>query len=622
MSPSNRFVALLVLAVLSGACDRKDRDEPSPGARPAAPVLNPVTSPVNGASAALSGSSPAGVLLTVSGGASTVQTTADAAGRFAAVVPLRTAAGQETVNELEVVYALGGLASDPALARVVHDPVAPGPPDFALVVSPTAINPATLTGTAEPNAGVTVTGGAATAGAWAGADGSFSVQVPLVPNAANALSAVCADAAGNVGAPRAVTVVHDDVPPAAAAASLLRAFFDGVRLVVEGNFGAVEPGAAVTVRNVTTMGLPVAAQATAGGSFSAAMSGGANGNLVEVTLADAAGNASLSPHTTVTASLAWNALSPAGTAPTARVWAAAEYDLPRDRVLVFGGLDAGGATQDVRVLSLAPGSETWSAVAASSPPAARCGMSLHFDAPANRMIVFGGTDPAGPVWFQDLQALSLLVPGAEAWTALAGNTPPAARAFHASAFDSVTGMLYVYGGLGAAGTLGDLWQCELHAPSPVWAPITASGTVPPPLSGACAALDAPRSRLLLFGGRTQGGTLTNYVYTLDLASVVWARWSIMGTPPTPREGAAAVLDPAGDRWFVFGGDEGALRANDLHVLDLVAGGWTTALPGGTGPAAREGACLAFDSRRLHSVLFGGSSDGSTGTFFGDAQVLR
>jgi hypothetical protein len=82
------------------------------------------------------------------------------------------------------------------------------------------------------------------------------------------------------------------------------------------------------------------------------------------------------------------------------------------------------------------------------------------------------------------------------------------------------------------------------------------------------------------------------------------------------------LDTLSQRLFVFGGDTGSARMNDLYILDLNAGEWTAPTVGGTAPASREGASMAFDANRLRQVLFGGSSDGASGPFHQDALALE
>jgi sugar lactone lactonase YvrE len=85
------------------------------------------------------------------------------------------------------------------------------------------VSPVTLTGQAEPGSRVSVAPAADPAGvlAWAAADrasGVFTVAVPLQANAANDLVVLATGAAGLglTGPPAALSVLHDDQPPAVA----------------------------------------------------------------------------------------------------------------------------------------------------------------------------------------------------------------------------------------------------------------------------------------------------------------------------------------------------------------------------------------------------------------------
>ncbi|TMQ69727.1 MAG: hypothetical protein E6K80_10795 [Candidatus Eisenbacteria bacterium] len=54
----------------------------------------------------------------------------------------------------------------------------------------------------------------------------------------------------------------------------------------------------------------------------------------------------------------WNPLTPAGSPPSERKGQSVIYDPVRDRIIVFGGVDASGKRNDVWVLSLS-GTPTW-----------------------------------------------------------------------------------------------------------------------------------------------------------------------------------------------------------------------------------------------------------------------
>src|SRR5439155_558701 len=150
---------------------------------------------------------------------------------------------------------------------------------------------------------------------------------------------------------------------------------------------------------------------------------------------------------------AWSALAPAGTPPSARIWHTAIYDPARDRMLVFGGYDGRSLLNDVWALSLA-GSLAWTALApAGSPPSARYSPTAFYDPVRDRMLVFGGND--GGSLRNDVCAHSLA--GTTAWSSLPpGRYSHPARIWHTAIYDPVRDRMLVFGGYGT-GYLSDLW---------------------------------------------------------------------------------------------------------------------------------------------------------------------
>lgn len=91
--------------------------------------------------------------------------------------------------------------------------LAPPPPQVDPLAAFTHQNPLTVTGTAEPDALITITGGASSASAIT--SGPFAIPVSLVPNQLNILNLFVTGAKGSglTGAPIEMTITHDAVPP-------------------------------------------------------------------------------------------------------------------------------------------------------------------------------------------------------------------------------------------------------------------------------------------------------------------------------------------------------------------------------------------------------------------------
>jgi Kelch motif protein/flagellar hook capping protein FlgD/galactose oxidase-like protein len=198
----------------------------------------------------------------------------------------------------------------------------------------------------------------------------------------------------------------------------------------------------------------------------------------------------------------WTQLTPAGTPPSARAFHSAVYDLVRDRVLVFGGLDAEGPRHDVWALSLSGGPEWQLLPVTGTPPSDRFLQSAIYDPERDRLLVFGGTD----LFHYDNDCVALnLGGGAAEWTPLTtAGAPPVARDGHGAIYDPVGDRMIVFGGWARGiGPTNDVWELSL-AGTPTWAALACSGGIPNRRSLASTVLDVPRNRLLVFGGFGNG----------------------------------------------------------------------------------------------------------------------
>jgi hypothetical protein len=357
----------------------------------------------------------------------------------------------------------------------------------------------------------------------------------------------------------------------------------------------------------------------------------------------------------------WSKLTTAGTAPSARAGFACVYDAANDRVVLFGGTDKNTARRsDTWQLALS-GTPTWSPILPSGdPPPARSGRPGVYDAANQRMLVFGGYDFYGPS--DETWALSLS--GAPAWTLLATTgTPPAPRSDDAVAWDPVAHRLYVYGGYDAdAGhNFGDLFALDCTVQPPVWSPLTSATPFMPAVGygpaavwdetgsrfilhgegyrpssvqafryradegwttwswdglrwgrqGHAGAFDASHRRFVFFGGGDELGSLHDDAWelALDDANRNWRLLPATGWRPAPRRLHGAALDAARDRLVVFGGFDGGYR-NDLLATSLGDSlgsplEWSPLAAGGTPPSPRADFSLVADPVQDRLVLFGG-----------------
>ena len=295
------------------------------------------------------------------------------------------------------------------------------------------------------------------------------------------------------------------------------------------------------------------------------------------------------------------------TAPSARVHHTAIYDPVRDRVIMFGGQDASGLRNDVWLLSLA-GSPVWSELSPTGvPPSARYLHTAIYDPVRDRMVVFGGLDASGI--HNDVWALTLA--GSPAWTQIAPlATPPSARDFHSAIYDPVRDRMLVFGGYSDAGFRNDLWALSL-AGSPTWSLITPVGVPPSPRYLHTAIYDSVRDRMVVFGGLDASG-YRNDVWAVSLpGNPVWSAPTPAGTPPSPRNGHSAIYDAAHDRMVVFGGYDGVSYFNDVRVLAFAGSPtWSLLAPSGSPPSTRAYHTAIYDPVRIRVVAIGGYNSSS------------
>ncbi|WP_322964062.1 BapA/Bap/LapF family large adhesin [Sphingomonas fuzhouensis] len=240
---------------------------------PAAPTVT-----IAGDGTAITGTGEPGATVTVrdAAGQPIGASTVDPAGTY--TLPLATP--QANGETLTVTQSDAAGNTSPAVTISAPDTTPPVAPTATI-----ASDGATITGTGEPGATVTVRDGAGQPIGAATVDPAGNYTLPLATPQANGgtLTVTQSDAAGNVS-PSTTVVAPDITAPAAPSASVSA---DGTLLTGIGEAGA-------TVQVVDASGQPVGS-ATVGtdGQFNVALPAGvANGQTLSVVQTDAAGNAS------------------------------------------------------------------------------------------------------------------------------------------------------------------------------------------------------------------------------------------------------------------------------------------------------------------------------------------
>ena len=217
-----------------------------------------------------------------------------------------------------------------------------------------------------------------------------------------------------------------------------------------------------------------------------------------------------------------------------------------------------------------------------------------------------------------LGAFIFLFGSGEHWTQLSPTgSPPSGRWGAASVYDTLADRFIVFGGAIWGAAYNNLYALDGTASgSGTWSQLSPSGSIPS-VRGFCAPVyDAPRRRMIIFGGYNMSASCYNHVYFLDSLWTQNPRWtyaSVGGSPPTVRQSCAAAYDPIQERVIYFSGWCGYSWKNDVYVLENLdsSPSWRRLYPTGGGPGGRWGATCIYDHNNDRLYVFGGMNTSQT-----------
>ncbi|XP_024527981.1 uncharacterized protein LOC112345448 isoform X2 [Selaginella moellendorffii] len=161
------------------------------------------------------------------------------------------------------------------------------------------------------------------------------------------------------------------------------------------------------------------------------------------------------------------------------------------------------------------------------------------------------------------------------------------------------GKLYIYGGCRGGLQFSDVLMLDLETVS--WEKLVTTGEEPGPRDSHTAVL-YDHKKMIVFGG-TSGSKKTNAVHVLDLKSLVWARPSMQGSLPAPRESHTATMISE-NQALVFGGSgDNGDYLSDTHILDCGSMKWISLCGKGYSPICRDSHSSVVIKNRL--FLYGG-----------------
>jgi hypothetical protein len=153
-----------------------------------------------------------------------------------------------------------------------------------------------------------------------------------------------------------------------------------------------------------------------------------------------------------------------------------------------------------------------------------------------------------------------------------------------------------------------LGTADQFTPIETWAWIGAAWssrarpTLPAVRQGHALVTDLRRGRVLLFGGSTNGVSVSDETWEWDGAA--WRALAPSSRPP-PRQGHEMSYDSARGEAVVFGGVPGPTATQLLSDTWVWNGTTWLARTTPTGPSARYDAAMTYDPMRQRTVLFGG-----------------
>jgi hypothetical protein len=297
------------------------------------------------------------------------------------------------------------------------------------------------------------------------------------------------------------------------------------------------------------------------------------------------------------AQIAWGAASTA-VAPPSRSFPALAYDSVRGRTVLFGGNFGTTLLGDTWEFS----GTAWLQVAPAPAPMPRSGHALVYDCARARTVLFGG---ASAVAVGNELADTWEYDGAT-WVQVATATTPAARAYHALAYDLVRRRTVLFGG-SAGGAFADTWEYD----GTQWSAV-ATVAAPPARLGHALAYHSSHGRSVLFGGITFSGQALADTWLYD--GVQWTS-ATTAAAPSARWHHRLAYDNARGATILFGGWDLAHTLADTWTFDGAV--WTQATSAST-PPARWHHAMAYDSGRGRVVLFGGTT---TSNYLGDTWEL-
>lgn len=275
----------------------------------------------------------------------------------------------------------------------------------------------------------------------------------------------------------------------------------------------------------------------------------------------------------------WVEMTPAQSPPPGN--GSMAYDIQSDRVILYMGVIDTGTYPDNRVYKLTSetwaydyNSNTWVDMQPKDAPFGLLGARMVYDAESDRMILFGGMDAgiligADDKFFDDTWAYDF---DSNNWTKMKPAVSPPASNYFPMAYDVSSDRIVLMGGDPAGDN--DMWSYDYNEDT--WVKLKPGES--PSLRTYCDMVyDSQSDRMILFGGtmlhiKRNSPLGETWAYHLDTDT--WTELN-PATSPGKRGWYAAVYSTKADRVILFsGGTRRTTAVNETWIYDLEANTWT------------------------------------------------
>lgn len=236
------------------------------------------------------------------------------------------------------------------------------------------------------------------------------------------------------------------------------------------------------------------------------------------------------------------------------------YDSGADRVILFGGT-TGPDNNANETWAYDVTGNTWTQMHPTDFPWFNHDFSMAYDSAADRVLYFGGATITPDMYYVGTNATWSYDYTNDSWTLLGPATPPSARFGASMAYDARTDRTLLFGGCTngyelwpSCAMANDTWSYDYG--SNTWTNVSGT-TAPPPAVALPMVYDNGSDRLVLFG---QGWATGNQTWTYDAAANSWATQHPPGSP-SGRGYPGMVYDSIDNETILFGG-RGATFLND------------------------------------------------------------